>query len=121
MPEKDPSNYALVTYLWVAILSAWGGLASFIQKLRSGKTRAFNFMELAGEMVISVLAGIITFFLCEYAALDRLLEAALIAVSGHMGTRAIAQLEQYLMRRFPVPAERHVHIRAQDIKRSSDA
>lgn len=115
MPEKDPANYAFVTYLWVMVLSAWGGLASFIQKHRTGKVRAFNIMELVGEMIISVLAGIITFYLCEYAELDRLLEASLVAVSGHMGTRAIAQLEQYLMRRFPVSAERHVHVRAQDI------
>ena len=119
MPEKDPANYALVTYLWVAILSAWGGLASFIQKHRTGKTRAFNVMELVGELVISSLAGLLTFYMCEYAEIDRLLEAVFVAISGHMGARAIAQFEQYLMRRFPVPAEPHQHIRAQDIDKDA--
>ena len=29
MPDKDPSTYGLITYLWVTGLAAWGGLVSF--------------------------------------------------------------------------------------------
>jgi hypothetical protein len=28
-PDKDPSTYGLITYLWVTGLAAWGGLVYF--------------------------------------------------------------------------------------------
>ena len=50
MPDKDPSTYGLITYLWVTGLAAWGGLVSFYRKVKSGETRAFNVVELIGEI-----------------------------------------------------------------------
>lgn len=32
MPEKDPTTYSLITYAWVALLSAWGGAVNWIRK-----------------------------------------------------------------------------------------
>jgi hypothetical protein len=95
MPEKDPSNYALITYAWVFLLSAWGGLVSYISKVKAGEARAFNFAELIGELVISSFAGMLTFLLCEAAGLNDLLTAALVGICGHMGSRAIFMFEKY--------------------------
>lgn len=100
MPEKDPTNYGLLTYAWVLLVSAAGGAVSFHRKLRDGAVRAFNFTEFVGEIFTSAFAGIITFWLCEWSNVPPLLSAVFIAISGHMGSRAIFGIEQWAERKF---------------------
>lgn len=92
--ERGPFDYHFVTYLWVIAVSAFAGLVSFSRKVRQGKARAFNVAELVGELATSALAGVLTFWLCEWGNVDKLLAAVFIAISGHMGTRAIFLLEK---------------------------
>lgn len=101
------TGYGWITYSWVFALSMLGGVANFFRKLKAGAARPFNFAELIGEIIISGFVGVCTFLLCEAARFNPLLSAALIAISGHMGSRAIFQLEQFYTRRLtgaaPVP------------------
>lgn len=97
--EKDPTTYAAITYLWVIALSAWGGLVSFFTKVKKGEARACNFIELIGEIVTSGFAGILTFWLCEAANFNALVSAALVGISGHMGSRAIYAMEVWATRK----------------------
>lgn len=99
--EKDPTSYSLITYAWVFCLSILGGLVNFMRKLKSGHTRAFNIVELIGEIVTSAFAGVITFWLCEHAQLNPLVTAALVGISGHAGSRAILFFEDLLQSKFP--------------------
>lgn len=99
MPEKDPLTYSLITYLWVTGLASWGGVVSFYRKLKTGETRAFNVVELIGEIATSAFAGLITFWLCEAAEFNPLVSAALVGISGHMGSQAIYQLERWAQKR----------------------
>lgn len=99
MLEKDPTTYAAITYLWVIALSAWGGLVSFFTKVKKGEARACNFIELIGEIVTSGFAGILTFWLCEAANFNALVSAALVGISGHMGSRAIYAMEVWATRK----------------------
>lgn len=101
MPEKDPTTYSLITYAWVAGLAIWGGVVSYYRKVKAGISRRFNFAELIGEILTSALAGVMTFWLCEWGQVDPLLSAVLIALSGHMGPRAIFQMEQMMNKKFP--------------------
>lgn len=100
MPEKDPFTYSMLTYLWVIGLSAWAGFANFMRKVRTGQAARWNINELIGELVASSLAGLITFWLCEAGGVKPLIAAACIAISGHMGSRAIFHFERWLERRF---------------------
>jgi len=95
MPEKDPSNYSLLTYGWVFLLSSWGGLVNFMRKRREGTARPFNLTELVGELVTSAFSGVLTFWMCEAAGISGLVTAAMVGISGHMGSRAIFHLEQW--------------------------
>lgn len=94
MPHKDPTNYPLLTYLWVIALSVWGGIVHHIKKLKSGTVTRFSFSELIGDIVISGFIGVMTFYLCEYANFDELLTAFLVGISSHMGTRGLMVLEE---------------------------
>lgn len=105
MPEKDPTNYSLLTYLWVFVLSAWGGLVSFMRKRKTGTARPFNFVELVGELCTSAFAGVLTFWMCEAAGISGLVTAAMVGISGHMGSRAIFHLEQFAESRIGVKKE----------------
>ncbi|MGB8517036.1 MAG: phage holin family protein [Gallionella sp.] len=93
MPEKDPSNYSFLTYIWVVAISSWGGIVSFHQKVVLGHARPFNLAELFGEILTSAFVGVVTFWLCEWANIPQMLTAAFVGITGHMGSRAIWRLE----------------------------
>lgn len=105
LPEKDPTNYSLITYSWVIILSAWGGTVNFMRKRKTGEARPFNIAELLGEIFTSGFAGILTFWLCEAAAIHPLITAALVGISGHMGSRAIFRIERWAESKFGAKLE----------------
>jgi len=101
MPEKDPLNYSILTYLWVIVLASWGGAVSFYRKTRLGVARPFNLTELIGELATSAFVGLLTFWLCEAASISPLVSAMLIGVSGHMGSRAMWQFEKWAEKQLP--------------------
>ena len=96
MPHKDPSTYSILTYLWVSVLAAWGGLVNYIKKYREGHISRFSINELIGELVTSSFAGVITFWLCEAGGVDPLLSAVFIAIAGHMSARILFLMEKIL-------------------------
>ena len=101
MPEKSPETYSILTYGWVFALAILGGVVSFMRKLQSGHTRAFNIIEFVGEIVTSAFAGVLTFWMCEHSGLSPLVTAAFVGISGHMGSRAIFMAEGWLAKQFP--------------------
>jgi len=78
-------------FITTALLACWGGAVSHIQKLRTGKK--FRWRELLFDLFISCFAGLLTHLACVTANLDGSLAAMLVAMSGHMGVRAIINLE----------------------------
>lgn len=88
----DPKN--IVPTLWMAAIAAAGGWVNFQQKVKAGHARAFNFAELAGELFISASVGIVTYWICKGFGVNEWLTAAGVAVSGHMGARAIFLAEK---------------------------
>lgn len=99
--EKSPETYSLITYAWVIGLSAAGGAVAFIRKFKAGHVRAFNVIELVGECATSAFAGVMTFYLCEWSNFSALATAAMVGIAGHMGSRAIVNLELFFESRFP--------------------
>lgn len=100
MPEKDPNNTAYIAewfrtmlpYISTFFLSAWGGVVNHITTLRSGRKK-FQLKELIFDLIVSTFAGLITFYFCRSAGISETMSAVLIAISGHMGTCAIAGFE----------------------------
>jgi hypothetical protein len=104
MPEKDPTSYSLLTYAWVTLLAAWGGAVSFLAKVRSGAVRPCNLVEFVGEITTSAFSGLLTFWGCEAAGFEPLWTAVLVGISGHMGARALYQMELIAQRKQGFPA-----------------
>jgi hypothetical protein len=111
MPDKDANNTAYfvelfrqcLPFLSTIFLSCWGGIVSYLQRIRL-KHHKFSFIELCFDLSISSFAGLLTYFFCQYAKVGGEMSAILIAVSGHMGTRAIASFERMRDRIFGVTA-----------------
>lgn len=93
---RSPFDYGVLTYIWVLCLSAFGGIVNFSRKLRDARTTPFRLTEFVGEIATSSFAGLLTFWLCESAGIDRLITACAIAISGHMGSRAVFKIERFL-------------------------
>lgn len=87
-----------LAYGWFVLLALWGGTANYISRVRS-KGMPFSVVELIGEWSISGFAGLITAYMCVYLGLSFPLTAAVTGIAGHMGGRAIALLENYLIDR----------------------
>ena len=102
MPYQSPDNVPLLTYLWVFLLSLWGGISSNIRKMKDGTLPRFSFSELIGDVVISGFIGLLTFFICEYYAVGQMLTAVFIGISAHMGTRAIYAMEMAISKRLKI-------------------
>ena len=96
MHDHGPEGYPIITYGWVIVLSIWGGIINFYRKLKDGQVRAFNIIEFIGEIATSALVGLITFYLAESAHIDQIMTAALVAISGHMGSRLLFHFERVI-------------------------
>lgn len=86
----------LLPTFWMMGVAMLGGAVHFYQKVKAGKARPFNLMELFGELLTSGFVGIVTFWICRKFNLDEYLTATFVAITGHMGTRAIFLAEQWM-------------------------
>lgn len=109
--SKDPTGYSWMTYLWVCVIAAWGGLVRFLNTLRERKeTFSEALFTLLSGLITSVFVGVLTFYGCEIAGFDKLTSAICIAVTGHLGAQAMQMIEKGVISRlrliFGVPPRR---------------
>ncbi len=98
--DRSPLDYSLKQYgltLGVALL---GGFVAWYSKVRRGEIPMWSINHLIGELSTSALAGLLCFWICEWAEFPPLLTGALTGICGHMGTRAVTMFEQFAERRF---------------------
>lgn len=97
---KDPLDYPLKTYALILGIALLGGVVSWYSKVRKGEIPLWSINHLVGEMATSALAGLLVWWLCEWAGYAPLFNAAMAGMAGHMGARAITLLEEWGTRRF---------------------
>lgn len=94
MPEKDPSNWALGTWLIGLAMACSGGLVNWYSKVKSGHAKPFNIVELIGEIFTSGFVGMGVFMALDAWNQPLGLCAAAAGVTGHMATRFLFAVEQ---------------------------
>lgn len=100
MPDKEPSWLLQIAPMVLAVfLAALGGALQYLNRVDKLGIR-FSVLKLLLEVSTSGFVGIISFELCDYAGFNWQLTAALVAISGHMGARALVLLENALIRRY---------------------
>lgn len=96
MPEKDPTTWTAATWALALGMAFGGGIVNWYAKIKRGHTRAFNIIELVGEIFTSGFVGLGVFMLT--AAMDQPVGicAAAAGVGGHMATRLLFALERMI-------------------------
>lgn len=93
MPEKDPTLWSIATWCLVVVMSLLGGLSSWYRRVKAGHARAFNLIELAGEMSISGLMGFVGFVVADWWVESQAIAAAAAGMSAHFATRLLFSAE----------------------------
>ena len=83
----------ILPYLYYLILAMWGGVVRYIVDLQKDSTMRFSFYKLFATISISGFAAIITLNLVQHFNISHNLGAAMIAISGHAGVRAVEMFE----------------------------
>ncbi len=96
---KDPLDYSLRTYGLMLGVALLGGFVSWYTKVRKGELPPWSLNHLVGELATSALAGLLCFWMCEWAGFQPLLTAALTGIAGHAGTRSISAFEEWAAKR----------------------
>lgn len=97
---KDPTGYSWLTYLWVCLISGWGGLVQFLNSMRERKeTISAAVVTLAIGLITSVFVGVLTFYACEIAAFDKLSTAICVAITGNLGAEAVKMFQKGVISR----------------------
>ncbi|NTV10480.1 MAG: hypothetical protein HGA47_06860 [Zoogloea sp.] len=95
MPEKDPTTWSLATWALAICMSFGGGLVNWYGRMRRGHVRAFNLIELAGEIFTSGFVGLGAFMALSGLDWPTGLCAAAAGTAGHMSTRLLFVLERW--------------------------
>lgn len=98
MPDKDPVNWALGTWVLALSMAVGGGLINWYAKLKRGHVRAFNFVELIGEISTSGFVGLGVFMFLSSWDQPAGACAAAAGVTGHMATRLLFAVERAIER-----------------------
>lgn len=93
MPEKDPTLWGFATWALVTVMSVIGGVSSWYRRVKSGHARAFNLIELIGEMSISGLMGFTGFVVADWYFDSHGVAAAAAGMSAHFATRLLFSAE----------------------------
>lgn len=91
---KDPLSYPLKTYGFMLVMAIFGGFVSWYAKVRRNEIPGSSLFHLIGEITTSAFAGLVTFFICEYAGLPQVITAPLVGIAGHMGAKVISWYEE---------------------------
>jgi hypothetical protein len=96
MVEKDPNTWTWGTWALATCIPIAGGIVNWYHKVKRGHTRAFNLIELIGEIFTSGFVGLMVFLGLSSLEYPIGLCAAASGVSGHMATRLLFLVETYL-------------------------
>jgi hypothetical protein len=91
-PPENNNFATLLSYSWVVLLAIWGGAVGYFNRIDKHKIK-FSYMRFLVEVSTSAFVGIITALLCDSASINWAMTAAMVGISGHMGTRALLIIE----------------------------
>lgn len=94
MLDKDPTSWSIGVWLLALGMPIAGGIVNWYARVKQGHARAFNVIELLGEVFTSAFVGLGVFMAAQALEQPLGLCAALAGVGGHMATRLLFVAEK---------------------------
>lgn len=97
MPGNFP-QYDLATYVLIFLLASWGGFVNFLNFLKDEPRPSFlvGFIRFLNDVLTGAFCGVIAFFGCQTINIPPAASAAIIGLTGHMGSRGLIIAEKLL-------------------------
>lgn len=96
MPDKNQTLWGYLVefspWLSTLALSMFASVAQYAAKVQHGKNWLWR--DLFLDAVVCIFVGMLTHMLCSWQGVDGMARSVLVAISAHMGTRAMAQYER---------------------------
>jgi hypothetical protein len=86
---NDLASIPLVAWAITVMLSAIGGAAATLQRLSSAGDLSRWKLEVARDLVCSIVAGLVAFFFCEAIDVSSATEAGAITVAGYGSSKVL--------------------------------
>lgn len=97
---RDVTSYTLKQWGICLGMAVLGGVANWWGQVRRGELPISSVSSLVGEVFIAAFAGLLAFFICDWANFPQGLTAAMTGICGHMGGRAVAMFERWAEAKF---------------------
>lgn len=88
------AEYGILGYLWILVISIWGGTVRYISDIKRGNKPSF--ISWLYEACISGFVGVITAMVCHHYKLDFMLTSAITGIAAHNGTRTLFVLAEII-------------------------
>lgn len=106
MPVKDANLWhslaetasSILPWVSTLSLSIIATAAQYAAKVRAGEV--FAWRAIALDAIVCVFVGLLTHLICEWQGMDGWGRSVMVAISAHMGTRAMALYEGWRDRIF---------------------
>lgn len=90
---SNPSEWGGFTWLLAVGMPAFGGIVNWYSRIKKGRSRSFNLVELVGEIFTSGFVGLTVFMILRSYDYSEGISAAIGSYCGHMGTRFLFAIE----------------------------
>lgn len=94
MPEKDPTAWAIGTWLLAIGMGFSGGAVNLWARMKSRHPKAFSLFEVIGELFTSGFVGAGAFMASYALGASEGVAAGVAGIAGHMSTRLLFALER---------------------------
>jgi NhaP-type Na+/H+ and K+/H+ antiporter len=107
---QSPLDTPIGEYGLTLAVAVFGGVVSWIAKVRSGELPVWSLAQLIGEIATSAFAGMLTFWALRALHYDPNIIAAMVGMSGYAGSKLLAIAERtaqkYAERRLGIEADK---------------
>ncbi|WP_241726486.1 phage holin family protein [Proteus columbae] len=97
MPYKDPSNINGLTALLVSLMTLFGSIASYANKVLKGEP--FRFGILIAQIIVSMFAGMFVLLGASYFQWQPEVAGGIAGMAGWMGSAFISALVKLFLRK----------------------
>lgn len=96
--ETNPLDQPIRNWLFILFMALLGGFVSWYMKVKKGELAPTNIFALVGEGMVSALAGLLAFLVCDYFGAPLGITGAAAGFAGHAGAKTLAIGEVWLQR-----------------------